>query len=109
MLLTRICVIILGVLPDSLPSSLPDDIQWSSGLWLPHDYNSFFYDFIASCLSYPVNSHMNLSLLVFFGSFGQQTLRLLLQRAPQDTTEEESVKVALHQGLWIHGSRREQR
>ncbi|KAM5318347.1 mas-related G-protein coupled receptor member X2-like [Glossophaga mutica] len=91
---------------------LPFGIHWFLILWLQEDIRTFFHFFLIAALLSCVNSCANPIIYFFVGSFRQrwwkrrQTLRLVLQRALQDTPEVDEHGGSLPQEpLQMSGSR----
>jgi Mas-related G protein-coupled receptor protein X len=103
MKLTRLYVTILLTVLVFLICGLPFGIHWFLLIWIQLDFNAMSYSlYLTSVVLSSVNSCANPIIYFFVGSFRQQlkqqTLKLLLQRALQDTPEGEECGSSLPQG-----------
>ncbi|XP_012875060.1 PREDICTED: mas-related G-protein coupled receptor member A-like [Dipodomys ordii] len=101
--LTRLYVTILLTVLVFLICGLPFGIHWFLLIWIQIDFSAISYGlYLSSVVLSSVNSCANPIIYFFVGSFRQQlkkqTLKLLLQRALQDTPEGEAGGSSLPQG-----------
>ncbi|XP_048217248.1 mas-related G-protein coupled receptor member A-like [Perognathus longimembris pacificus] len=103
MKLTRLYVTILLTVLVFLLCGMPFGIHWFLLIWIQIDFSAISYGlYLTSVVLSSVNSCANPIIYFFVGSFRQQlkkqTLKLLLQRALQDTPEGEGGGSSLPQG-----------
>nr|XP_004650864.2 mas-related G-protein coupled receptor member A-like [Jaculus jaculus] len=113
MKLTRLYVTILLTVLVFLLCGLPFGIHWFLLIWLEIDYDALAYGiYLGSLVLSSVNSCANPIIYFFVGSFRQQlktqTLKLLLQRALQDTAEGDEPGSSLPQTLEMSVSKIDQ-
>ncbi|KAK1335881.1 hypothetical protein QTO34_003680, partial [Cnephaeus nilssonii] len=91
--LTRLYVTFVLTVLVFLLCGLPFSIHWFLLLWYQRDFDAFVPHFLVAVPLFCVNSCANPIIYFFVGSFGQRwwkwrhALRLILQRALQDTPE----------------------
>ncbi|XP_006754046.1 PREDICTED: mas-related G-protein coupled receptor member X1-like [Myotis davidii] len=90
---TRLYLTVMITVLVFLLCGLPFGIYWFLIVWFPNEFNALFHVFLMVVLLSCINSCANPIVYFFVGSFrqrwwkGRHTLRLVLQRALQDTPE----------------------
>uniref|UniRef100_I3MX37 Mas-related G-protein coupled receptor member A-like n=1 Tax=Ictidomys tridecemlineatus TaxID=43179 RepID=I3MX37_ICTTR len=111
MQLTRLYMTILLTVLVFLLCGMPFGIHWFLLIWIKIDFNTLSFGvYLLSVVLSSVNSCANPIIYFFVGAFRQQlkkqTLKLLLQRALQDTPEEDDCGSSCPQGtLEMSGSK----
>ncbi|XP_076964709.1 mas-related G-protein coupled receptor member X1-like [Callospermophilus lateralis] len=111
--LNRLCVTIMLTVLVFLFSGLPFGVFYFLYYWIKNSYDLYYCLYLVSSVLSCVNSSANPIIYFFVGSYRQciqeRNLEMVLERALQDTPEEDECGGSLSQGtLEMSGSRVEQ-